>query len=158
MRRRLRLLAAIVLALLVALPGHAALSASTVTTAGTYLAWSVATVTGTATGTTAQEVTITLPQPWHAGSAIVLVTGDVNTAVFTATLRDSRFAEAEADLMSATGTVASNRAGIAVELVNNLTKDASVALPPGSYVFRLVSNNAGSTGPISGTLTFLHSE
>jgi transglutaminase-like putative cysteine protease len=140
------------------LPARAAITVTQETAKGMFGYWTTATVSGTLTGTTGTEVTITVPAPVSSGSAVVLITGDVNTKAITATLRDSRFNTGEADLMSIAGTVASTRAGIVSELVQNITKDARLALPAGSYVFRLVSNDATSAGTVSGTIVFVHQQ
>ena len=150
--------ALLILALLFCAPAMAALTVSQPPSRreGT-LYYTLATVTGSLTGTTPAEVTIKLPAPTVSGSVLVLVTGDVETAMVVAKLRDSRFQDGEADLLSAVSTATTlGRAGFVVELFQNVPKDSRMSMPAGTYTFRMVSSNAGSTGGVTATLLFVH--
>jgi hypothetical protein len=149
------------LALLVALcvtPSQAAITATELLVKGIQQTYSSYAVAGTLNGTTPVEVTMSPTWSTNGGSVIVLITGGTDAQTVTASLRDSRFASAEADLMSMAATVGTPttlRAGIVGELVEEITKDSRMTLPPSSYVLRIVSSGA-TTATVSATVFFSH--
>jgi hypothetical protein len=142
-----------------AIPTFAACSVVTFTRGPSY---SIATVTGTMTGTTAVDNTCTFPHPITAGGWTYRATGDQNAAVHTITgfhsgagltigVKDI-FTEAAAACTA--GLICLGQSSLLETMT--LTTDSTRALPPGVITFRTVSGNAASTGAFTLTVVAMH--